>query len=158
MSINVRKRTSRHVRPAKIQINLRIRAVWSESSLGAFWTAKDKKSENSSFTERFCMGSNVGKRTFRHVRPAKTRISLRMRGLIRVFVVHGKILCILSIQNAHDEDSDQTVRTLTMIHFFVGRICPLLRLLTLLRFLTLWLILDWLYFTTDILARHPAGI
>ena len=32
-----------HVRPAKIQISLRIRAVWSESSLGAFWIAKDAK-------------------------------------------------------------------------------------------------------------------
>ena len=33
---NVGKRTSGHVRQAKIQISLRIRAVWSESSLGAF--------------------------------------------------------------------------------------------------------------------------
>ena len=31
------------MRPAKIQISLRIRAVWSESSLGSFWIAKDKK-------------------------------------------------------------------------------------------------------------------
>ena len=30
-----------HVRPVKIQISLRIRAVWSESSLGAFWIASD---------------------------------------------------------------------------------------------------------------------
>ena len=35
------KRTFGNVRPAKIQIRLRIRAVWSESSLGAFWIAKD---------------------------------------------------------------------------------------------------------------------
>ena len=35
MSRNVRKRTFGHVRPAKIQISLRIRAVWSESSLAA---------------------------------------------------------------------------------------------------------------------------
>ena len=28
------------MRPAKIQISLRIRVVWSESSLGAFWIAK----------------------------------------------------------------------------------------------------------------------
>ena len=38
-----RKRTLEHVRPAKIQIRLRIRAVWSESSLGAFWIAEDAK-------------------------------------------------------------------------------------------------------------------
>ena len=35
------KSTFEHVRPAKIQISLRIRAVWSESSLCAFWIAKD---------------------------------------------------------------------------------------------------------------------
>ena len=34
---NVRKRTSVHVRPAKNQISLRIRAVWKEPWLGAFW-------------------------------------------------------------------------------------------------------------------------
>ena len=33
------KITFGHVRPAKIQISLRIRAVWSESSLGTFWIA-----------------------------------------------------------------------------------------------------------------------
>ena len=38
---HVRKCTIEHVRPAKIQISLRIRAVWSESSLGAFWIAKN---------------------------------------------------------------------------------------------------------------------
>ena len=43
MSRSIRKRTSGHVRPAKIQISLRIRAVWSESSLGAFWIVKDAK-------------------------------------------------------------------------------------------------------------------
>ena len=33
--------TFRYVRLANIQISLRIRAVWSESSLGAFWIDKD---------------------------------------------------------------------------------------------------------------------
>ena len=37
---NVRKRTFGCVRPVKIPISLRCRAVWSESSLGAFWIAK----------------------------------------------------------------------------------------------------------------------
>ena len=40
VSLNVRKRTFEHMRPAKIQIRLRIRAVWSESSLGAVWMPK----------------------------------------------------------------------------------------------------------------------
>ena len=41
LSRNVRKRTFGQMRPEKIQISLRICAVWLESSLGAFWTAKD---------------------------------------------------------------------------------------------------------------------
>ena len=57
MSLNIRKRTLGHLRPAKIQINLRIRAVWSESSLVAFWIVKDAKflhadNENSNHTAR----------------------------------------------------------------------------------------------------------
>ena len=43
MKRNARKRTFVSVRPAKIQISLRIRTVWSESSLGAFWVDKDIK-------------------------------------------------------------------------------------------------------------------
>ena len=35
LSHNARKRTFRHVRPAKIQIRLRIGAVWSDTSVGA---------------------------------------------------------------------------------------------------------------------------
>ena len=42
VSHNVRKRTFWHVRLTKIQIKLRIRAVWSEPSLVAFWIAKDE--------------------------------------------------------------------------------------------------------------------
>ena len=41
ISHNGRKRTIGHLRPAKIQISLRVRAVWSESSPGAFWIAQD---------------------------------------------------------------------------------------------------------------------
>ena len=43
MSCNIIKGTSRHVHPVMIQINLPICAVWSGSSLGTFWTAKDAK-------------------------------------------------------------------------------------------------------------------
>ena len=43
MRINVRKRIFGHLRPEKIQIRLRIRAVWSESSLGAYWITNDAK-------------------------------------------------------------------------------------------------------------------
>ena len=43
MCHNVRKRTFEPERPAKIQISLRIRTVWSEFSKGASGTAKDAK-------------------------------------------------------------------------------------------------------------------
>ena len=43
MNRNATKRTFGHVRPAKIQISLRIRAVWSESSLSAYWIVQDAK-------------------------------------------------------------------------------------------------------------------
>ena len=43
MSHNVRKRSFAHVRQMKIQINMRILAVWSGSILSAFWWAIDAK-------------------------------------------------------------------------------------------------------------------
>ena len=43
MSHNVKKRTFGHLRPTKIPIRLRIRAVWSEFSQGAFLIAKSAK-------------------------------------------------------------------------------------------------------------------
>ena len=41
ISLIVRKHTFEHFLPAMIQVSLRIRTIWSESSLGAFWVAKD---------------------------------------------------------------------------------------------------------------------
>ena len=55
-----------YVRTAKIQIRLRIRAVWSESLLGAFWIAKDAK--------------------FLHAGNEDSDQTARMRRLIWVFV------------------------------------------------------------------------
>ena len=43
MSHNTRKCTLTHVLPQKIQISLDIPAVWSESSMGAYWKVKDAK-------------------------------------------------------------------------------------------------------------------
>ena len=43
MSRNGRKHNLGHVHPAKIQISLRVRAVWSESSPVAFWISIDTK-------------------------------------------------------------------------------------------------------------------
>ena len=57
-----------HVRPAKIQSSLHIRAVWSDSSLGTFWIAKDPK--------------------FLRVDNEDSNQTARMRRLIWVFVGH----------------------------------------------------------------------
>ena len=65
MSRNVRKRTL-GMRPAKIHFSLRIRAVWSESSLVTFWTAKDVK--------------------FLHADNKDSNQTVRIRRLIWVFV------------------------------------------------------------------------
>ena len=66
LSHNVRKRTFWRVRPAKIQISLRIRAVWSEYLLCAFLIAKDA--------------------TFLHADNEYSDQSARMRRLIGIFV------------------------------------------------------------------------
>ena len=57
LSRRMSKPTMWHVRPAKTQISLGIRLVWSESSLCAQWVAKDPSflhadSEDSNQTRR----------------------------------------------------------------------------------------------------------
>ena len=66
LSRNVRKRTFRTCASSKIQISLRIRAVWSKSSMDAFSTAKDAM--------------------FLHAYNEESDQTVRMRRLIRVFV------------------------------------------------------------------------
>ena len=60
MSGNVRKRTFEQVRLGKIRISLRFRTVRSDSSLGAFWVAKNAKflhkdNADSDHTMRLCV-------------------------------------------------------------------------------------------------------
>ena len=47
MRRNFRKRTFEQVGQTKIEISLQIYAVWSESSLSAFWIVKSVKSLHS---------------------------------------------------------------------------------------------------------------
>ena len=72
MSHKVRKRTFGHVRPEEIQISLRIRVVWSDSSLGTFWIAEDVKflhADNIDCDQTALpLFRNLRKRTFWHVR------------------------------------------------------------------------------------------
>ena len=72
------------------------------------------------------------KRTFWHVRPTKTQISLRIRTVLsRSSMSAWRYLASLSIQNALSEDSDQTTRKRRLIWIFAGRTCPKVRFLTL---------------------------
>ena len=97
MSRNVRKRTSGHVHPAKIKISLSFRAVWSESSLGIFWIAKNAKflrADNEDFdqtawTHRLILVHVV--RTYQKVRFLSLRLNCALRrffiGRFRIYVL-----------------------------------------------------------------------
>ena len=67
---------------------------------------------------------NLRKRTFWHVRPTKTQISLRIHAVWSVFVVRMKKLYHLGYLNAPSEDSDQTARMRKLNWTFTGRTGP----------------------------------
>ena len=76
-------------------------------------------------TYLYYMITLMTKPTNRHVRPAKTQISLGIRpGLIRVFARHvWRNLGTLATYWAHSEDSDQTGRVPRLFGVFAGRTC-----------------------------------
>ena len=76
---DVRNPTFGRVRPAKIQISLRILAVWSEFSLDAFWLAKDTK---------FLLADNEG-----------SDQTARMRRLIWIFVGRTRKKLLFALYN-----------------------------------------------------------
>ena len=49
ISWKIGRHTFGYVRPVKFPISLRIRAVWSESSLGAFWIVNDARLQKACF-------------------------------------------------------------------------------------------------------------
>ena len=78
------------------------------------------------------MNRNVRKRTFLHMRPTKTPISLRIRAVwSESSLTAWRNFASLGIQNAPSEDSDQTVRMRRLIWIFAGRTCMKVRFLTL---------------------------
>ena len=84
--------------PVKIQISLRIRAVWLESSLGTFWTAKDAK-------------------FLRHAGNKNSDCSLTESSL-SVWRSFSSLL----VWNAPSEDSDQPAHSRNLIRIFTGHI------------------------------------
>ena len=78
------------------------------------------------------MSLPVRKRTFWHVRPTKTQISLRIRAVwSQSTLLAWRNFASLAIQNALSEDSDQTARMRRLIWIFAGHTCPKVRFLTL---------------------------
>ena len=85
LSNNVRKRTFRHVRPAKIQISLRIRTVWSESSLGVFLIARNVKFLHARMSRliRSSLGARVRRYVFSH-----SNLLCAITFFFNVFIIH----------------------------------------------------------------------
>ena len=78
------------------------------------------------------MRRKVGKRTFWHVHPTKTQISLRIREVWwKSSLSAWRTLTSLAIQNASSVDSGTTVRMHRLVWIFARRICPRVRFLTL---------------------------
>ena len=84
------------VRPAKIQISLRIRAVWSESSQSAFWIAKDRKflhadnedSDQTTWMRRLIWVLQEG--TFSHVEAQTFSVGRRPGLTAKIFILFLK--------------------------------------------------------------------
>ena len=75
---------------------------------------------------------NMVERTFWHVRPTKTQISLHIRAVCSKSSLSAwENIAPLAIQNAPSKDSSQTARIRRLIWIFAGRICPKLCFLTL---------------------------
>ena len=72
------------------------------------------------------------KRTFSHVQPTKTQISMHVRAVLSESSLSAwRNGVSLAIQNAPREDSDQTGQMRKLIWIFAGRICPKVRFLRL---------------------------
>ena len=107
MNRSIRKRTFGRMCPAKIQISLRIRAVWSESSLGAFGIAndanflnRDNKDSDQTVKMRRPIWVYVG-RTCQKVRFLTYRLKLCSHILLHRCIVNCFIcsrLCVLVLQ------------------------------------------------------------
>ena len=75
---------------------------------------------------------NKRKRTFWHVRPTKTQISLPIQAVWSECSLSAwRNSASLGILNVPSEDSDQTTRMRSLIWIFAGRTCPKVRFLML---------------------------
>ena len=91
--------------------------------------------EPKSSLQLFCrqeMNLNVRQRIFWHVRPMRTQISLCIHAVWSESSLSAwRDFASLAIQNAPNEDSDQTARKRRLIWIFAWRTCPKVRFLKL---------------------------
>ena len=107
-----------HVRPAKIRISLSIRAVWSQSSLSAFWIAKD-----ANFLPADNEDSDQTERSLRMIRVFVRCTCQKARFLTVVAQIEPATKSI--VRRAISEDSDQPAHPRSLIRVFANRMCLL---------------------------------
>ena len=105
---NIRKRTFGHVRPAKIRISLRVRAIWSESSMGAwckvysceqceqwiFWW--DCANVQADFEVSLGASVSIAKTCLYNIDPIKPHFYVVKLGFTGVYIIF-----LISAQNIH---------------------------------------------------------
>ena len=92
------------MRPAEIQVNLRIRTIWSKSSLGAFWVAKDanllhadnKDTDQTARMQMSTLDAYVGRYAFFFA--AQLHWTRQME---RIHYANKYPLCVASSPNVH---------------------------------------------------------
>ena len=109
------------VRPAKTQISLGIRPVWSEFSLCAWWVVKDP-----SFPHADSEDSDQTGWMPRLIWVFAGRIAILLvlscRGLVRIMTFTYSIYKYYTIHGSNNKDADQTARMRRLICVFVVRI------------------------------------
>ena len=127
----VKDPTFLHAADAQADLSLR----WAHMPFCSFFscTGSNDISFHIGQIKRKYVGCNVRKRTFCHVCPTKTQISLRIRAVWSEspLATWKKKLRVHGYPKCASEDSDQTARMRSLIWIFAGRICPKVRFLTL---------------------------
>ena len=96
------------------------------------------------------MSQSLRKHTFRHMRPTKIQISLRIRTVCAEYSLSSRRnFAYLAIQGTPCEVSDQTARMRRLIWIFARRKCPKARFLTL-WLKSMWSTIGWIFDFLDV--------
>ena len=124
MSGNVRKRTFCHIRQTKIQISLRIRAVWSKSSLRAFWIAKAVKflhADNEGFEQTAWIRRLIWvfvRRTCQKIRFSHVAVQRTVNMINRLSYLAEAFAQIAWVNNEGSDQPPQNVASEQTVSFF----------------------------------------